>query len=86
VSGLDDTDSCPVAASCEGCGSTWRLSVVTAQTSVGVHCVTWCGVCAENGRLPAVGSWVQAIERSGAHAVHLGIDVDQMAEMMAEEG
>ncbi|HEX8200627.1 MAG TPA: hypothetical protein VF590_09075 [Isosphaeraceae bacterium] len=78
---LDDTTNCPIADACEGCGSTHDLRVVTAETMVGVYCLTLCA--ADRVRpTPNSTSAPQAVHRSLEHCGHLGIDADQMAAAM----
>lgn len=84
---LDSVAGCPVADRCAACGDVHGLAVVTAQTQVGVYCLTLCPDDREADRLPSPPSWSTAIEMAGAHCGHLGIDVDQMeAEMVREQG
>jgi hypothetical protein len=73
---------CPLAVRCEVCGRGWERDVATYQTPVGVFCATVCGPCLDAGKAPPVRSWGGAIERVGAHCLHLGIDVDQMAALL----
>lgn len=75
----DDTHGCPVEDGCESCGAVDDLAVGTADTPVGVLCLTLCGSCAEAGDLPSFSSWSAAIRRVGEHAGHLGTDVDELA-------
>jgi hypothetical protein len=76
---------CPLAARCEACGSGRELDVATYQTPVGVFCATVCGACVTAGKAPPVRSWLAAFERVGAHCQHLGIDLDQMADLLQAE-
>jgi hypothetical protein len=85
VNPLDDTTRCPVAAACASCGTGADLAVCTAQTPVGVYCLTLCDRCVDEGRLPRPGSLAKAYEAVGGHAVHVGLDVDQMAALLDEE-
>jgi hypothetical protein len=81
--------ACPLAGRCEACGTTRALEVATYQAPVGVFCATVCGRCLSVGMAPPVRSWGQACERVGAHCQHLGIDLDQMVDLLhpdAEEG
>ena len=50
---------------------------------MGVMCVSLCEPC-EEGPLPKLNIQAAAI-RIGMHAEHLGIDLDQMAELMQTE-
>jgi hypothetical protein len=84
---LGPSPRCPLAARCEACGGGRRLEVATYQTPVGIFCATVCGRCVAAGKAPPVRSWGGAIERVGEHCQHLGIDVDQMADLLhAERG
>jgi hypothetical protein len=78
---VDDTSNCPTAAVCATCGETDELMVETVSTPVGVYCLTLCAADIDNETLPAVG-WAGAVDLVGAHCVHLGIDVDQMAAIL----
>jgi hypothetical protein len=80
---LDNTENCPTAKQCESCGSEDDVLVRAAQTSLGVLCVSLCEPC-EEGELPKLNVQRAAI-RIGMHCEHLGIDLDQMAEMMNVE-
>lgn len=89
---LHDTESCPVAGVCLGCGivecavsdpASSVMTVTTASSALGVFCVTLCPDCLRTGVGAMVGV-VTAIEMVMRHCEHLGIDVDQMAEQMAE--
>lgn len=81
---LHNTRNCPRGGSCVVCGSTMDLAVETATTPVGVVCFERCEDCADGEEMPKL-SWPEAVRRSGEHAVHLGIDVDQMAAAMERE-
>ena len=76
---LDDTSRCPVGPGCESCGHLDELVVSTADTPVGVLCMTLCETCELAGILP-VFSPAEESARVLEHGEHLGIDVDQMAE------
>ncbi len=76
---LDDTSRCPVGPGCESCGHLDELVVSTADTPVGVLCMTLCETCELAGMLP-VFSPAEESARVLEHGEHLGIDVDQMAE------
>jgi hypothetical protein len=92
MTGLDPlgpSPRCSWAGRCEACGGTCGLEVATYQTPVGVFCATVCHRCVAAGNAPPVRSWGRACERVGAHCQHLGIDLDQMADLLypdAEEG
>jgi len=81
---LDETDACPRADACEGCGATRLLLVTTAATPVGVHCVTVCSACALQSSLPGT-ALARAVKRSLDHCAHLGITADDMADAMLSE-
>ena len=88
MTGLDPlgpSRRCPCAGRCEVCGTTRQLEVATYQTQVGVFCATVCDPCIDAGKAPPVRSWITAFERVGAHCEHLGLDLDQMAELLAAE-
>jgi hypothetical protein len=82
---LDDTRHCPRADRCEACGGQDDVEMRTLQTSVGVYCAPLCESCADFRPLPLLLSWSEAIDRVVAHCGHLGIDVDEMAALIAEE-
>lgn len=84
---LDDTSRCPVAYECESCNGTEGalLAVAAVETPVGVFCVTLCEACEDARRLPKMEAWSIAIERVGEHCGHVGVDVDQAAEMLEAE-
>ena len=76
---LDDTTRCPAEPCCETCGAVDDLDVGTADTPVGVLCLTLCGSCAEAGDLPRFPSWSAAVRRVLVHCEHLDVDLDQAA-------
>jgi hypothetical protein len=76
---------CPLAARCQACGTARDLDVATYQTPVGVCCATVCRACVAAGGPPPIRSWGQACEWVGEHCHHLGIDLDQMAELLQAE-
>lgn len=82
---LDDTSRCPVADACASCGGQTALAVVTAQTQVGVHCLTLCASCSDEGRVPGRLSVFQAMEAAMAHCGHVGIDADEAAAILDAE-
>jgi hypothetical protein len=82
---LGPSRRCPLAGRCEACGRAEDLDVATYQTPVGVFCATVCGACVAADNPPPVRSWGQACERVGAHCQHLGIDLDQMADILQAE-
>jgi hypothetical protein len=83
---LGPSRRCPRAGRCEACGATRHLEVATYQTPVGVFCATVCDPCVAADNPPPVRSWGQACERVGAHSQHLGIDLDQMADLVRPDG
>jgi hypothetical protein len=76
---LDDTRRCPVGSECESCGRLDELAVSTADTPVGVLCMTVCDACEVAGVLPVL-SPAEEATRVREHGEHLGIDVDQLAD------
>jgi hypothetical protein len=88
MTGLDPlgpSPRCRRASRCEACGATRALEVATYQTPVGVFCATVCTPCVDARKAPPVRSWLEAFERVGAHCKHLGIDLDQMADLLEAE-
>lgn len=85
MSDLDDTARCPLGVRCESCGTEHaQLAVSTANTALGVLCLTLCPTCAASADTPPV-SVATAARLVMQHCEHLGIDVDQMAERQARE-
>jgi hypothetical protein len=81
---LHDVSRCPLGHRCEACGDERDdLAVTTASTAVGVLCVSLCPTCLASGIAPPV-SIGTAARLVGAHCVHLGIDLDHMADRMAQ--
>jgi hypothetical protein len=80
---LDDRSRCPMARGCESCGQAEDLDVVTLGTTVGVYCLTLCGTCVAAGRFPT--GWSATAELVLRHCEHLGLDLDQMAAVLAAE-
>jgi hypothetical protein len=76
---------CRRAGRCEACGTTRLLDLATYRTPVGVFCATVCWRCLRTDNPPPVRSWGQACERVGAHCQHLGIDLDQIADLLQAE-
>ena len=74
MASLYDTRRCPVGPECEGCGRLDELAVSTADTSVGVLCVTLCDACEAVEVLP-VFSPAEATIRVLEHGAHVGVDV-----------
>lgn len=80
---LDDVSGCPLGHRCESCGSeSGQLAVATARAStLGVICLTLCSRCASyDDQIPV--SVSTAARLVGQHCAHLGIDLDQMAEIL----
>lgn len=87
---LDDTTRCPVLGHCEHCGRVVAdLEVATLGTPMGVYCATLCADCADPDRLggprPRL-SWSEAAGRVWEHCGHLGIDLDQMRDLLHPGG
>jgi hypothetical protein len=82
---LDDLTHCPQADRCAGCGGPGDLAVATAETVLGVLCLTVCAHCAEAARLPRL-SCGQAADRVAVHCGHLAITVDDMAALLTLPG
>jgi hypothetical protein len=61
------------------------LKVATYQTQVGVLCATVCDPCIDAGKAPPVRSWLEAFDRVAAHCEHLGLHLDQMANLLETE-
>jgi hypothetical protein len=88
MTGLDPlgpSPRCSRADRCEACGGTRGLEVATSQTPVGVFCATICDPCVDAGNPPPVRSWGQACERVADHCQHLGLGLDQMADLLEAE-
>ena len=84
---LAPSPDCPLAGRCQACGGVGGrdLEVATYQTPVGVFCATVCGRCVDAGKAPPVRAWGQACELVCQHCGHLGIDLDQMADILQAE-
>jgi hypothetical protein len=78
---LDDTRRCPVGPECESCGRLDELAVSTADTPVGVLCMTICDACELIAVAPVL-SPAEEATRVREHGEHLGVDVG----LLAEEG
>lgn len=76
---LDDTRRCPADAGCATCGAVDDLAVSTAETPVGILCLTLCSSCRDADDLPRFPSWTATVEHVIAHCGHLGIDTDAAA-------
>jgi hypothetical protein len=84
---LDDTSGCPIGVRCESCGvEAPGLTVQTAELSrLGIACLTLCPRCSSSGVTPPV-SVGTAVRLVAQHCQHLGITVDDMAEVMEDDG
>jgi predicted metal-binding protein len=82
---LNDTSNCPLDPNCVSCTGSEDLRVATWDTPMGVICRTVCGNCVGSRRLPRM-SLPRAEVLALEHCEHLGIDLDQMAAIRAEEG
>lgn len=86
---LDNTDNCPLAAECCGCGSSDDLRVVIFSGSIGVFCDTLCAGCVgmtlETYIATREYERVDAARRVCAHCEHLGIYLDEMADALFRE-
>jgi hypothetical protein len=82
---LGPSRRCPRAGRCEACGANRAVDVATYQTPVGAFCATVCDPCVAAGNPPPLRSWLEAVERVGAHCQHLGIDLDEMAALLHRE-
>ena len=68
---LDDTRRCPVGPECESCGRLDELAVSTADTPVGVLCMTICDACELIAVAPVLSPAEEAI-RVREHGAHVG--------------
>ena len=73
----DDTSRCPTGLWCDACSAADDLAVGTANTDLGIFCITLCPSCAEGGVLPSL-PIMQAMKRVHDHARHLGCTVDAL--------
>lgn len=79
---LHVTGGCPLGHRCESCGAERDdLAVGTAETALGVLCLTLCPRCAESAMAPPV-AVATAARLVGQHCMHLGITVDDMAALL----
>lgn len=83
---IDDTSRCPLGHRCESCGAERDdLAVTTALFGpIGVACVTMCPRCARSLQAPPV-AVATAVRLVGQHCEHVGITVDDMAELLDDE-
>lgn len=79
---LDATENCPLGARCESCGiEATDLQVQTADLGrLGVACFTLCPPCGTSGVVPPV-TVSTAMRLVGQHAAHLGLTLDEAAEV-----
>jgi hypothetical protein len=82
---LGPSAACPKVGRCEACGGALGLDVATYQTPVGVFCATVCWRCLRTGIAPPIYTWGQAAGRVVVHCQHLGLDLDQMADLLEAE-
>lgn len=91
---LDDTRLCPIADRCAVCGQPIpdgpgrvldRGLVRTAESQLGVMCLTLCHSCVDAGRPVPGMSVMEVVDAVMAHCEHLGIDADEMAALMEGE-
>lgn len=83
---LFNTERCPVGFRCEACGdATDSLVAATAETPLGVLCLTLCQRCGDADMAPpvAVGTAVRLVAQ---HCEHLGTTVDEMAAALKGDG
>jgi hypothetical protein len=87
VTDLDDTSGCPVAGRCESCGAGPEsdLAVCTVSTRVSVLCLTLCAGCGDLSVPVRLSGWIETFERVCAHVEHLGITLDEMAQLLEQE-
>ena len=80
---LDDVSGCPLGVLCESCGvERDDLAVCTVELGpLGVACLTMCPRCAGSDVAPPV-SVGTASRLVLQHCIHLGITVDEMAELL----
>jgi hypothetical protein len=81
VINLDETGNCDRATGCVVCAATADLDVQTAETPLGVICLTLCPPCTDAGKLPRFGM-AEAVRMALDHCRHLGITADQMEAAM----
>lgn len=85
---LDNTSGCPVADRCANHHTLPDgavLEVVVVSVPVGELCLTLCGDCIDDDRLPKLSSWSAAVDAVWAHCAHLGISPDRMAALIEQE-
>lgn len=78
------TVSCPVGFRCESCGdAAENLVAATAETPLGVLCLTVCERCGNADMAPPV-AVLTAVKLVAQHCEHVGCDMDEMAAALAE--
>lgn len=82
---VDDVSRCPLGEQCANCGTTTDLELVTAGSMVGVHCLTLCGDCIDDGNFPRTGAPAQLVDLVLVHCTHLGITADEMAAAVEQD-
>lgn len=83
---LDDTHRCPRGIVCQSCGyETSHPTVTTVTTMLGVYCVTVCPRDLREGNPPPAIAASSVVRLVLAHCEHLGIDPDDMADILATE-
>lgn len=83
---LDDTHRCPCGIVCQSCGyESAHPTVTTVTTMLGVYCVTVCPRCLSEGNAPAAQAASTVVRLVLSHCLHLGIDADDMADILATE-
>lgn len=80
---LDNVGNCPMGQSCETCGVTVDLNLETAESMMGVFCMTLCDGCTEYGRMPRY-SAPEAVDKVLTHCGHIGISADKMAALLSQ--
>jgi hypothetical protein len=86
MSGVDlyDVSECPLGHRCESCGiEADDLAVSAAYTPLGVLCLTLCPKCGGASIAPPV-AVTTAARLVVQHCGHLGVDLDEMAAILAE--
>lgn len=77
---LDDTTRCPTDIRCASCRQRGDLTICTLATPIGVLCRSLCQDCIDDQSTPRL-SLRQAVTLVMRHCKHLGIDLDEMAEL-----
>lgn len=82
---LFDVSCCPRGHRCESCGAVdEHLEVATADTPLGILCLTVCARCASARMAPPV-SVSTANRLVLQHCQHLGITIEEMAEQLGDD-